>query len=58
MVLQSLFFYVLFVAIAFATYEQSWIGDFKEIVALFLFAFSVDLTADSVIAAFKKSRAA
>ena len=57
-VLQSLFFYVLFVAIAFAAYEQSWIGDFKEIVALFLFAFSVDLTADSVIAAFKKPKAA
>ena len=57
-VLQSLFFYGLFVAIAYATYEQAWIGDFKEIVALFLFAFSVDLTADSVIVAFKKPKAA
>ena len=57
-VLQSLFFYVLFVAIAYATYEQAWIGDFKEMLALFLFAFSVDLTSDSVIAAFKKPKAA
>ncbi len=44
----------LFVAGVYALNADTWIGTPKEMLSLFLLAFSVDLTADGVMAALKK----
>lgn len=52
--LQSVALAVLFTAGVFALYEEAWVGTGKEMLSLFMLAFGIDLTADSVLGAFKK----
>ena len=42
------------VAGAYILYEETWVGTGKEMLALFMFAFGLDLTVDNVVGAFKK----
>ena len=53
--LQSAVLAALFLAGNYLLYRESWAGTDKEIVALFLLAFGLDLSADNVLAALKKA---
>lgn len=53
--IQSVGFAIVFVAGVHFLYANDWIGTAKEMAALFILAFGVDLTSDSVIAALRKS---
>jgi len=51
---QSAAFALVFVVGAYFLYGDTWIGTGKEIITLFVLAFGLDLTSDSVVAALKK----
>lgn len=52
--LQSFCFGALFVVGAYVAYGENWIGTAKEMLAVFVLAFGMDLTSDSVLSALKK----
>lgn len=52
--IQSVGFALVFVAGVHLLYATDWVGTYKEFAALFILAFGVDLTSDSVMAALKK----
>jgi hypothetical protein len=52
--LQSAFFAILLICGLYAVYVDSWVGTYKEMFAIFLLAFGIDLTSDSVLAELKK----
>lgn len=45
---------LLFMIGVYCLYRETWSGSDKEMLALFVFAFGIDLTADNVLAAFKR----
>jgi hypothetical protein len=51
---QSAIMGAIFIGGVFFLYEDSWVGTSKEMLSLFVLAFGVDLTADSVLAALRK----
>lgn len=53
--LQSLCFGALFVVGAYVLYGDTWIGTGKEMLAVFVLAFGMDLTSDGLLAALKKT---
>ena len=56
--MQTLLLGALFVAGVYWLYQDTWTGSSKEMLALFMLAFSLDLTADSLAGAFKKLKMA
>jgi len=52
--IQSFGFGLLFVIGSYVLYSDTWVGTAKEMLTLFVLAFGVDLTSDSVLGAFKK----
>lgn len=52
--IQSVGFALVFIAGVHLLYSGDWIGTTKEMAALFILAFGVDLTSDSVMAALKR----
>jgi hypothetical protein len=52
--IQTFLLGVLFVVGVYCLYRETWTGSDKEMLALFMLAFGLDLTADSVAGAFKK----
>lgn len=52
---QSAVLAALFLAGNYLLYRESWVGTDKEIVTLFMLAFGLDLSADNVLAALKKT---
>ena len=53
--IQSLGFAAFFVAGVHLLYAENWIGSYKEFATLFILAFGVDLTSDSVMAALRSA---
>jgi hypothetical protein len=51
---QSLVFAALFMVGVYLLYADTWVGTGKELLALIVLGFGVDLTGDSVVALFKK----
>ena len=51
--LQKLFFAVLFVLVAYVLYYDKWVGTLHEMLALFIWAFGVDITSEAVMNAAK-----
>lgn len=51
---QSLVFAALFTVGVYLLYTDTWVGTGKELLALIVLGFGVDLTGDSVVALFKK----
>ena len=51
---QTALFAFIFVFGVVAFYDEAWVGTCKVMLALFILAFSVDLTADGVFAALKR----
>ncbi|MFT4103362.1 MAG: hypothetical protein QM674_20500 [Burkholderiaceae bacterium] len=51
--LQTALTWGVFVVGTFAVYADSWVGTYREMFALFTFAFGVDLSVDSMLAAMK-----
>lgn len=51
---QTLVFAVVFVLGVFLLYADSWVGTPKEMLALFVLAFGIDLTADGVLGALRR----
>jgi hypothetical protein len=51
---QSLIFAALFTVGVYLLYADTWVGTGKELLALIVLGFGVDLTGDSVVAVFKK----
>lgn len=56
--IQSMILAAVFVAGLYAFYEETWVGTLKEMIALFLVAFGVDLTYDGVAGELKKGKPA
>ena len=52
--LQSVLLAVLFMAGVYFLCEDTWVGTSREMMALFMLAFGLDLTADNVVGVFKK----
>lgn len=55
LLVQSVIVFLLFVLGAYFLYADTWVGTYKEMMALFILAFGVDLTSESVLAALKKT---
>jgi len=53
-VVQSMAFGAIFVAGTYVLYVDSWVGTPREMLVIVMLAFGVDLSSDSVLAAFKK----
>lgn len=53
--LQSAGFGLIFVIGAYFLYGDTWVGTSKEIITIFILAFGLDLTSDSLVAALKKT---
>lgn len=53
--LQSAILFALFLGGAYTLYIGQWVGTGKEMLGIIAWAFATDLTADSVLAAFKKN---
>ncbi len=52
--IQTIIVGIIFAVGVFALYEDAWLGTYKEMLAIFILAFNVDLTTDGVISKLKQ----
>ena len=52
-IVQTLFFALLFMVVAYVLYSGKWVGTLHEMLALFIWAFGVDITSEAVMNAAK-----